>query len=272
MGAATARLDFSAPDPVTGPAVDRLTYAVGDIHGRFDLFKRVIFDIKMDAHALGQKPRIVLLGDYIDRGPQSAKVLEAVWLLGQQSWCDLVPLLGNHEDIFVKFLKDASVGPQWFRYGGFETIKSFGIPLARLPETPDEWELVRLRLNEALSPRQYSVLKQAKLCFDAGDYVFVHAGIDPDLSRADHTSDTYLWIREPFLKVKRACTQAVVHGHTPSEDVVNEMWRIGLDTGAYATGILSAVRLLGRSRRVMQVNVKDLSPPPSAAAGSSQSA
>ncbi|MDC7692750.1 metallophosphoesterase family protein [Asticcacaulis sp. DXS10W] len=257
MQAVRTGIDFAAPDPTTGPVIDALTYAIGDIHGRFDLFKKMIGLIKTDADARHERPRIVLLGDYIDRGPDSAKVLDAIWWLKRQKWCEVVTLLGNHEDTMLKFLKDSCIGSEWFRYGGLESVRSFGVRLARLPETPEEWELVRARLSTVLTPRQYSVLKGARLFFDAGDYVFVHAGIDPDKDRAYQTAETFLWIREPFLKVKRACSQAVVHGHTPSEEVVNEMWRIGLDTGAYATGILSAVRLCGRSRKILQATTRD---------------
>jgi serine/threonine protein phosphatase 1 len=244
--------DFIGPN--SGPKIDRLTYAIGDIHGRFDLFKRMIQRIRQDIEMSGGYGRIVLLGDYIDRGYESAKVLGGIISLRQQNWCEVVELLGNHEQVLLKFLADPSIGPEWFRFGGFETVRSFGVPLARDPESPEEWKLVCARLNAAIPPEYLSLLKSMKCRFDAGDYVFVHAGVDPDVDLSRQTQEALLWIREPFLRVRRACEKAVVHGHTTSEEVVNEVWRIGLDTGAYATGVLSAVRLESCNRQVIQIS------------------
>ncbi|MDC7692790.1 metallophosphoesterase [Asticcacaulis sp. DXS10W] len=244
-------------DPNGEPAIDRLTYAIGDVHGRFDLFKKMVHRIKADMEHTETRCRIILLGDYIDRGRESAKVLNGILALQRQEWCDTVVLKGNHEQVLLKFLKDAEIGPKWFRYGALETIQSFGVHISGEPKTGEEWEALRQKLRAAITPLQRKLLTSLKLSFEAGDYLFVHAGIDPWKDRQLQGEDTLLWIRERFLKVSRACSKAVVHGHTPEEEVVNQKWRIGVDTGAHATGVLSAVRLEGVTRKVLKVNPRD---------------
>lgn len=239
-------------DPKIGPKIDRLTYAIGDIHGRFDLFKKMVHAIKSDMETTQSRCRIVLLGDYIDRGLETTRVLNGIISLSRQNWCDLVVLKGNHEQVFLQFLEDAKNGPQWFRYGGIETVRSFGVFIDE-PQTPEAWVALRDELVTKISPRQRRLLSNLRVCFEAGDYLFVHAGVDPSRDRSTQGEDVLLWIRNRFLRVERACSKAVVHGHTPSEGVVNQKWRVGLDTAAHATGILSAIRLEGLQRRIIQV-------------------
>ncbi|BEV11583.1 serine/threonine protein phosphatase [Asticcacaulis sp. DW145] len=239
-------------DPKIGPKIDRLTYAIGDIHGRFDLFKKMVHLIKADMEATQSSCRIVLLGDYIDRGREASRVLSGINALKKETWCDLVALKGNHEQLFLQFLKDAKNGPQWFRHGGSETVRSFGLIMDE-PRTPESWAGLRDELARRMTRGQRRLLSDLRLSFEAGDYLFVHAGVDPWRDRSTQGEEVLLWIRNRFLRVDRACSKAVVHGHTPTEGVVNQKWRIGLDTAAHATGVLSAIRLEGLDRRIIQV-------------------
>lgn len=238
--------------------IDRLTYAIGDVHGRFDLFEKMIASLWFDAQSQGQKGRLVLLGDYVDRGLESNRVLELICSLCdtpafRKYWPEIIVLRGNHEATLLDFLENADCGPVWAEFGGLATLTSYGIqPPADRNETED-WEAVRLAFLAALPERHLRLLRQSQMIFSAGDYLFVHAGIRPGQPLSEQDEDTFLWIRGAFLKADRAGEQVVVHGHTPDEVVHNAHWRIGLDTGAYATGVLSAVRLVGSTRKIFQI-------------------
>ena len=231
--------------------IGRLTYAIGDIHGRDDLFEKMLLKIREDAG--DERPQIVLLGDYVDRGAASRQVLDRILVTEKAGWCDLVVLVGNHEDTMLQFLVDPGVGPSWMEYGGLATLASYGLSAPPLSADYSVWEELRDKLREALPPTHVALLRRMCLYFEADDYFFVHAGVSPDLPREDQGPEEFLWIRGPFLDARKACDLVVVHGHTPEVDMTNDRWRIGLDTGAYATGVLTAIRLKGDTRRVLEV-------------------
>lgn len=239
--------------PPSNSLIDRLTYAIGDIHGRNDLLTKMLDTIRSEADVLGEKPRIVMLGDYIDRGPASADVLATVVALRTADWCDAEILLGNHELFLLKFALDASCGPQWLEYGGTATLQSYGLtpPLDRTD--PAQWQALLADMVRVIPREHLRLLCEAKIYFIAGDYLFVHGGVKPGMPIEEQSADTMLWIREEFLAVDKSCDYVVVHGHSAKEDAHNLPWRIGVDTGAYATGVLSAVRLSGRDREIIQV-------------------
>jgi serine/threonine protein phosphatase 1 len=246
------------------PAVNRVTeapegiclYAVGDIHGRMDLLSRLMQMIEADAATMprGTKPQIVFLGDYIDRGLQSRDVIE-FFASGGADRFDPVFLLGNHEEALLRFLNDVGFGKQWARFGGAETLYSYGLapPNTRVSLHSHEemaaatkaWERVWHEFRTRLPAHHLSFLEGLKPLYMAGDYLFVHAGLRPGIALEQQSARDMLWIREEFLEDRAPFAQLIVHGHTPGESVYRDDRRIGLDTGAFLSGRLSAARLFG---------------------------
>ncbi|MBW8733859.1 MAG: serine/threonine protein phosphatase [Asticcacaulis sp.] len=242
-------------EQVRSSVIGRLTYAIGDIHGRDDLFARMVERIRGDSELQGERPVIVLLGDYIDRGASSREVLDRILDLERSDWCDLVVLLGNHEETLLNFLADPLCGPAWVEYGAAATLASYGVHTPAMRTDPDAWEQARDDLAAALPKAHLDLLRRMRLSHRDGDYFFVHAGVRPDVPLEAQGAEDFLWIRGAFLQAKRACDYVVVHGHTPAEAPANDRWRIGLDTGAYATGTLTAMRLKGEARLLMDVRL-----------------
>jgi serine/threonine protein phosphatase 1 len=240
------------PEAPRPPANSRL-YAIGDIHGRLDLLRALRRTVARDAARYGGRRTVVYLGDYIDRGPESAQVLDE--LLRPLPGFRQVFLLGNHEAMLLDFHGDAMAGPVWFRNGGLATLQSYGIEAEEDPDGRwDRAELKRLRsdLRRRLSRPHLDFLRSLKLHFRAGDYLFVHAGIKPGVALADQAREHLLWIREPFLESTQDHGMVVVHGHSirPAVEICPN--RIGVDTGAFESGRLSCV-ILGRGGvRVLQ--------------------
>jgi len=244
---------FKAPAKVPPSQIGRLTYGVGDIHGRADLFEKMIERIRNDSAAMGERPLIVLLGDYVDRGPGSRQVLERIIRLKQEQWCDVEALMGNHEEALLQFLREPGYGVSWVEYGGAATLASYGVTVPAMRTDPDAWEAVRDAFVAVLPRAHVELLSGLRVSLRSDDYFFVHAGVNPDVPLSEQGPQDFLWIRAPFLAAEKSCDYVVVHGHTPEEEPSNVRWRIGLDTGAYATGILTGVRLLRDERTVLQV-------------------
>jgi serine/threonine protein phosphatase 1 len=230
-----------------------LTYAIGDVHGRLDLFERLINIIRCDADTFAEeRPTIILLGDLIDRGPDSAGCIERALQLEADGWCDLRALKGNHEEAFLLFLDDPDVGQQWFQHGGVSTLQSYGVGLASAG-LAGGCAGVRDALAAALPPSHLAFLRRLVLYHEQDGYVFVHAGVRPGRSLEQQSEADLLWIREAFLAAETPLQgKIVVHGHTPTPGPVLKKGRIGVDTGAYASGVLTAVRLRGFERTILQ--------------------
>lgn len=233
--------------------IDRLTYAIGDIHGYDDLFERMIERIRVDAEVAGEQPRLVLLGDYVDRGPASRQVLERVGRLLAANWCDTVALMGNHEAALLRFLDEPDFGEVWREWGGAATCASYDVVMPYMANSADVWADTRDAFARAVPQEQLEMLSRLPASFAAGDYLFVHAGVDPDLPLAGQGAETFMYIRGRFLRAEKACDHVVVHGHTPSREPDNLPWRVGIDTGIYFSGVLTAVRLKGETRTMLQV-------------------
>lgn len=246
-----AKTNKTRPDPNALPPrkthvpADTRVYAVGDIHGRADLLKRLMELIHEDV-ANSEESRVVLifLGDYVDRGFQSKDVIDYL-LSDELARYETYYLKGNHEAAFETFLADSSFGPQWAKFGGAETLMSYGIQPPRAKTITSEWEVVCTQLNRQLPVEHRAFLSSLSLYATLGDYVFVHAGLRPGLPLDQQTEKDILWIREEFLKDEGAFDRVVVHGHTPISDPHHDFRRIGIDTGAYLTGKLTAACLVG---------------------------
>lgn len=235
--------------------IQGVVYAVGDLHGRLDRFNALIELIRQDAAGLelnGRKPTLVLLGDLIDRGPESAGCIERSMQLSQEDWCDLESLKGNHEQALLQFLDDPAVGPNWVQHGGAATLMSYGVDVAQADPLRG-WAGIQEAFIKVFPDSHRQYLEGMKLWLERDDYLFVHAGVRPGLPLERQTEQDLLWIRTEFLKSERPHPRmVVVHGHTPRREPDLHRWRIGVDTGAYASGILTAIRLKGPERMVIQ--------------------
>jgi serine/threonine protein phosphatase 1 len=242
-----ARDAFSGSSEAAGPDGYR-AYAIGDIHGRSDLLEILLAKIEAD---IASRPRsenfIIFLGDLIDRGPDSAGVVERLRTYAPRD-ATTVFLSGNHEEVMLRVLAGEGGGllRDWLRFGGAECLQSYGLDPVALGARS---EAAALKAIKAKVPQAHAdFLASFADTFRFGDYLFVHAGIRPGLRIAEQTQSDLRWIREPFLDDDKDHGFVVVHGHTISSKVEERANRIGLDTGAYRTGVLTALAIEGRER------------------------
>jgi serine/threonine protein phosphatase 1 len=226
----------------------RVGYAVGDIHGCSDLL-RVMFDaIEARVHDEtrdGGPPIVIFLGDYVDRGRDSAGVLDLL-ATGRPFGCERRYLRGNHEQSMVAFMDDPMANRAWMLQGGAETLLSYGLqPPPIVGGSDQDWIGTAQALRERLPQAHYDFLTGLERYVVLGDYLFVHAGVDLKKPIEKQTDAALYWSREAFINAKRRYSHRIVHGHTPVDQPFVDCRRIAVDTGAYASGVLSAVRLEG---------------------------
>ncbi|MEQ9643423.1 MAG: metallophosphoesterase [Alphaproteobacteria bacterium] len=230
------------PKGKTVPPFHRV-YAIGDIHGRLDLLDDLLQQIVADREAA--KPAravLIYLGDYVDRGPDSRGVIDRL-LAPPPDGFDVVHLLGNHEALMLHFLADDRAGFGWLSNGGVATLASYGIEVAGEVYRREDLTALRVELRERLPDAHRQFLQGLGLHHREGDYLFVHAGIRPGVPLDDQTADDLIWIREAFLDSKADHGFVVVHGHSIRQEVVLRANRIGIDTGAFASGTLTCLVL-----------------------------
>lgn len=224
-------------------------YVIGDIHGRLDLLQRLADKIDKElALSPVAMAHTIFLGDYVDRGPHSAGVLES--LSKAQFPTDAIALRGNHEEVMLKFLDDETVLDSWRKFGGLETLHSYGVDVSAAMRGAG-YDSARQSLIERMSPEHVEFLKQTRLSVDYGDYFFCHAGVRPGVPLEAQTADDLLWIREEFLRHEGSHGKVIVHGHTPVAAPEIHASRINVDTGAYASSILTALVLEGDTQRFL---------------------
>lgn len=232
---------------------DCVIWAVGDIHGRSDLADRLVQAIRADLAATQASRKVVVfLGDHVDRGLDSKGVLNQLCNIEVDPGLETHFVRGNHEDRMEAFLVDPMVGPSWCDYGGRETLMSYGVSPPAMRGDANGWASAARALAEALPESHRQLLSRQVLWVEIGDYLFVHAGVRPGLPLAQQVGEDLMWIRQPFLDHPSPADKVVVHGHTPTETIVSDHRRIGIDSGAYATNVLSAVRLAGETRVLLQ--------------------
>jgi serine/threonine protein phosphatase 1 len=230
-------------------------YAIGDIHGRRDLLAILHEHILADsANGKNIQKTIIYLGDYIDRGDDSAGVID--FLLGQMlPGFARVHLKGNHEEMLLMFLDDVSVGEVWLWNGGDATMRSYGLDVPEYNQLSvqslDALAAWQRELADRIPPAHLDFLRRLRLHHTAGAYLFVHAGIRPGVPLAAQNARDLMWIREPFLSSTVEHGLLVVHGHTIFPSVSITPNRIGIDTGAVATDCLSCLVLEGHDRRLL---------------------
>ena len=222
-----------------GP-LDQLVCAVGDIHGQLNCLERLVGRIEGKIHRSGSsQEQIVFLGDYVDRGLEVRKVLD--FLIELQARRNCVFLRGNHEQILLDFLSNPDAGEEWIRFGGLETLAAYGVGFNLLRGTDIDWLRVHDQFCSSFPEKHREFLESTILCYSAGDFFFAHAGIDPARSFSDQSAHDLLCVRGKFLNNKDLREKIVIHGHSHVTKPEIRRNRIGIDTGAYATNVLSAV-------------------------------
>ena len=230
--------------------VGRRVYAIGDIHGRPDLLVNLRIRILDDAAgADGLACTVVYLGDYVDRGGGSFEVIEML-IRDPLAGFDAVFLMGNHEDMMLRFL----AGPAdetWLVNGGDATLMSYGVRCGE-GQVDGSWlENLRLRLQAAMPPDHLAFLQGLKLQHTVGDYLFVHAGVRPGTPHDEQRPTDLIWIRDRFLNSDADLGKCVVHGHSITRRPEVRSNRIGIDTGAYYTNRLTCAVLEGQDLRFL---------------------
>lgn len=234
-------------------------YAIGDIHGRIDLLQQMHRHIRHDAAtAPADVHRIaVYLGDYVDRGLYSREVIDLLLndpLPGFRS----IFLRGNHDHEMAAFLAGESDGVAWLRYGGDATLYSYGVRMPAEASPEGRIALLRDLLRQAVPRRHVEFLQNLPFSFAIGDYMFVHAGINPDRPLDRQTPADMMWIREPFLEAEVDFGKVVVHGHSVVETPEVCENRIGIDTGACYTNLLTCLVIDPDAQRFLHAGTPDL--------------
>lgn len=239
----------------SGPAGARgyRAYVVGDVHGRLDLLEELLAKIHSELQRrAAAKTLLVFVGDLIDRGPSSAQVIERLRTYRREG-IRTVFLLGNHEEVLLRILGgDSELITKWRWFGGAECLESYGVDSSQFSHLTDEEALALVR--RAIPKEHVEFLESFADSCRFGDYLFVHAGIRPGIELEQQRQSDLRWIREPFLLDESDHGFIVVHGHTISEEVEARPNRIGIDTGAYRTGVLTALAIEGADRWLIAAN------------------
>lgn len=220
-------------------------YAVGDIHGELALLRQVLDFISADAaRAAGRGKRAVavFLGDYVDRGDDSRGVVDVLSQLGGDA-PEWVFLAGNHEAKLLAFLDNPQQNQDWLDFGGLATLASYGVLMS--PGMPRSRRLAdaRKRFAAEMPQRHLHFLKSLETSKVIGDYFFAHAGIRPGVPLEAQSAEDLMWIRDEFTEAAQWHGKKIVHGHTITDEPDLRPWRVGIDTGAYATGRLCCMVL-----------------------------
>jgi serine/threonine protein phosphatase 1 len=217
-------------------------FSIGDVHG----CAKELADIEQKIQQLpdlkdGRK-LIVMHGDYVDRGPDSAQVLDHL-LNAPPSGFERICLRGNHDDEFLKFLLSPRLRPDWLNFGGDATLRSYGVDVFRQLKLDASGKSLLASARGRVPVEHIEFLKSAPVSLSVGRLIFVHAGLRPGLALEAQSDADLMWIREPFLTEGPGRDVIVIHGHTPTENIAFGNRRIGIDTGAYLTGRLQCLRL-----------------------------
>ncbi|HEX7857267.1 MAG TPA: metallophosphoesterase family protein [Sphingobium sp.] len=225
-------------------------YVIGDVHGRHDLLCQ-LFDV-IDQHSAAlpstNSVHLILLGDLVDRGPDSALVIEHLHALHRKQ-NNITVLLGNHEEVMLAVLGGHSGAlSAWLGLGGDKTLQSYG---AAAPDDGEHADRIIARARDAIPPHHVEWMRQWPLSAQSGDYFFCHAGVRPGVSLKRQAASDLLWIRQEFLGSEKDHGSVVVHGHSICSEVEMRHNRIGIDTGAYCTDILTALYLEGEAQEIL---------------------
>ncbi|QJU57605.1 serine/threonine protein phosphatase [Sphingomonas sp. AP4-R1] len=250
------------PEPVPAdfaPAIPEgeRVYAIGDIHGRLDLLNDLLTMIDRDDEARGSsRTTLILLGDLVDRGPHSASVVERAIRL-QAAGDRFHAIKGNHEEVMLGALAGDEAAMRLFlRIGGIQTLESYGVGLDDLP-AGEEVETLIARMQAAIPREHADYLAAMADKVELGDYLFVHAGVRPGVPIDEQTPVEMRWIRDSFLDHPGYHGRMIVHGHSITTEPTLRPNRMGIDTGAYDSGVLTALGLEGTGHWLLQTEPTD---------------
>jgi serine/threonine protein phosphatase 1 len=232
------------PQAATDDPDEICIYAIGDIHGRFDLLTEICARIDADIRRNGGRRWLqVFLGDYVDRGPNSSAVIT---LLAERSRsAHVICLRGNHEAALLQFLDDPDTLIQWRQFGGLQTLISYGLTPSANPSRDENAQLAK-ELRQIIPSYHLDFLQSLRTSHSVDRYFFAHAGVRPGVPLDQQREEDLLWIRDDFLLSEDDFGKVIVHGHTPVQEPELLFNRINIDTGAYATGRLTCVKLVGK--------------------------
>lgn len=242
------RLQLNPPQVPDGHRV----YAIGDVHGRADLLGHMRELIAADLHRApaAQACTTILLGDYVDRGPDSKEVIEQL-VSGEPFPTRLIALKGNHEAMLLGFLSQPESGEVWRRNGGVETLHSYGVDVGKL-RLGRGFIAAAADFRDRLPPSHLAFLRQLQCSISIGDYYFCHAGVRPGVPLDSQRDEDLIWIRGEFLGSDEYFGKIVVHGHNVAAEPEIKPNRISVDTGAYISNRLTCVVLQGIDQRFLQ--------------------
>ncbi|MBB3235375.1 metallophosphoesterase [Phyllobacterium endophyticum] len=225
-------------------------YVIGDVHGCYDQLLTLEGMIAEDAAALPGAKLIIMLGDYIDRGPSSAQVIDHL-IHRPPAGFQRICLTGNHDMAMLDYLEKRLSLSEWWYMGANPTLLSYGIDLERLRMVHNSQQMLDDTIRSSIPQRHRQFLRSLPILADAGNFLFVHAGIRPSVPLKQQSDEDLVSIRSEFYDNAHLLRQWVVHGHTPIENPRQEGRRFNIDTGAFHTGKLSALRLWNKKGRVL---------------------
>ncbi|MSP52961.1 MAG: serine/threonine protein phosphatase [Gammaproteobacteria bacterium] len=252
----TKLLRLTATQPYPAPSLPENTrvYCIGDIHGCYELLKQLTTQIEEDMHGFIGRIIVIYLGDFIDRGASSKEVIEFL-INHRKDAVEYVFLRGNHEQTLLDFLTEDSIARAWLSYGGMATFANYGVHVAKIPTKPDDFKQLQKQFSDKLPHEHYQFLSKTVLSYSLGCYFFVHAGINPHYALAQQIPEDLLQIRDEFIGFKKPFEKIIVHGHTITATPERLPNRIGIDTGAYLSGILTCLVLETDQQRFIQTAV-----------------
>ena len=232
---------------------DTVVYAVGDIHGRAELLDRLLDKIRVDAAARPEQRKVLIYqGDYIDRGLESRQVIDHLIAQGDDDF-ERVFLRGNHEDAMLRFLETTEIGTSWKGFDGDATLYSYGVDVfGAPPDGLDRMDHIRNQLRDKVASDHIAFLEGLELSHEEGDYFFVHASVRPGIRLDKQDTNDMMWIRDEFLNSRQDFGKVVVHGYSIRPQPVVQSNRIEIDTGAFASGALTALVLWDSEHSFLQ--------------------
>jgi serine/threonine protein phosphatase 1 len=242
-----------------------VVYAIGDIHGCCDLFDVMLQGIEQDCE---KRPRertvVVYLGDYLSRGSDSRAVVNRAmsWQPKARGVLEIIALTGNHEELALRYLGgEMEAGRQWFDHDGLDALADYGVVVTDASARDDASLLaLRDRFAQALPQEHLKFFQSLGVSHREQDYHFVHAGVRPGVALADQTAHDQIWIRKRFLESELDHGAVIVHGHSISAEPTVRHNRIGIDTGASASGVLTCLALDGTQRAFLQAIGRSVDP------------
>lgn len=239
--------------PACTPA-DTVIYAIGDVHGRCDLLELLVSRITEDAaNRHSGRRQLVLLGDYVSRGVSSRRVIEML-LAPPPAGFTRIALRGNHEDLWLRYLEgDLDAGRHWFDWDGLDVLADYGVDVGNRNRRDDMTvEDLRRRFASVLPGEHLAFVRSTPTSHRSGDYLFAHAGVRPGVPLAEQDTRDLMWIRRPFIDSTLDHGAVIVHGHCIVTEPELRANRIGIDTGAFRSGVLTCVALEGERRDILQ--------------------